>query len=126
MNYVTGSLIGASLTPEYQELGKGTKRLLAEVGTAYGEQAQAARSVAAEAFLRANQRYKASQEWRDGVMMLTQMNKQIMLLKISKADGQIMRILDMGKEREPRYEVDPITDQIYVLSSESTLRSYRF
>ncbi|MAF08805.1 MAG: hypothetical protein CL389_13260 [Acidiferrobacteraceae bacterium] len=123
--YVTGAMLGASLTPEFQQVDDVTRSIVAEIATAYGDQAQYARSVAADSFRKARQRYKATTATRDSRIILSQSDKQIQLLKVSKRDGEVQSTLDLGKDKEPAYMVDAVTDQIYLQIDDNTIASYR-
>ena len=96
-----------------------------QVGTAYGELGDAASSYAYAAFNQANIRLKATQSGRDFMFIMSKLDKDIVLLKVSKITGKVEGKIDLGKDREPIYALDDVTGQVYYLSDDKTLTSYQ-
>jgi outer membrane protein assembly factor BamB len=75
----------------------------------------------------ARKRYQASAESRDFVFMMTRdEERNISLVQVSKRDGSVLGSIDLGRDREPDYQVDEIANQIFYHPNDSVIVSYRF
>lgn len=99
--------------------------IVSQVGNAYGELGNEASSYAVAAFTQANARMKATKSGRDFMFIMSKKDKDIVLLKVSKATGKAEGEILLGKDREPIYAVDDITGQVYYLTGERELTSYQ-
>ncbi len=120
--YVSGAMAAASRDIRQDDALAG--EVVSQIGHAYGELGDAASSYAGDAFRRANARYKATQSGRDFLFVMSKKDKDIVLLKVSKATGEIGGEINLGKDREPIYAVDDITGQVYY-QGDSGLISYQ-
>lgn len=84
------------------------------VGMAYEELGNQASDFAKKSFQQANARFKATAEARDFIVMLTEKDKTNRLAKISKSTGEVEAMVDLGKEKEPKYAIDEVTGRIFV------------
>jgi outer membrane protein assembly factor BamB len=96
-----------------------------ELGNAYGDLGDQASNYAVQAFQMANARYKATQNGRDFMFIMSKQPNGIELLKVSKSSGKIEGRISLGKDREPIYAVDDITGQVYYRSDENKMTSYQ-
>ena len=96
------------------------------VGEAYEQLGNAAADFTKASFQQANKRFKATASGRDFLIILTQTDKVIELVKVNKNTGEIDGRVDLGKERSPEYAVDDVTGQIFLRSAPTSVASYKF
>ena len=97
-----------------------------EIGNAYGELGDAATDFARQAFQKASARFKATQEADDYMVMLTREDKTNKLIKVSKDTGEVQATIDLGKDRNPNYTMDGVTDQVFYQTEPNTITAYQF
>ena len=62
----------------------------------------------------ARERFQASASARDFLfMMVRQDNKRLGLAQVSKDNGEIVSLIDLGRERKPTYQVDDIGNLVF-------------
>jgi outer membrane protein assembly factor BamB len=120
---VTGAMVSSSLTPQFQQSSEMARQLYAGIGAAYGEQARMAQSVASASFRRANQRFQATSQYDDTMVVLTKDGKNTALFKVEKDTGAVLGKLDLGQNKEPNYALDPLTNLIYIREKDSQITS---
>jgi hypothetical protein len=96
------------------------------VGEVYGQIGDATADFARASFQQANNRFKATVNGRDFLILLTQSEKVIELVKVNKNTGKIDGRVDLGKERSPEYAVDDVNGQIYLKTTPTMISSYKF
>jgi len=75
----------------------------------------------------ARTRFKASTEISDSVYMLVKPDRgPSALARVSKADGHILGMVDLGHDREPVYEVDAIAGMVFYRATAGTVTGYSF
>jgi hypothetical protein len=94
-------------------------------GKVYGELGDAASDFAVQTFKQANARFKATAEGRNFMIVMTEMNRDNLLIRVNKDTGKMEGSIDLGKDREPEYAVDDITGQVYLKTSVANLVSYQ-
>lgn len=98
-----------------QELSKGFAEL-SDAGFAYSNQAMKQFSA----------RYKASQSTPNFVIMMTKQEKKgNQLVQVSKANGEILRSIDIKNDKEPEYDVDEIFNHVYYRLNPSEIVCYK-
>jgi hypothetical protein len=45
---------------------------------------------------------------------------------VSKVDGRVLGSIDLGRDKEPSYQIDDIANRIFYRPSISTIEAYRF
>jgi len=123
--YVTGAVAATSLTPEYRDADPLAKTIVGGMGIAYADLAMQAHGVAAESFRRANQRFKATQELKDSLLILTKDADGIALLKVDKDSGESQRRVDLGQDKTPQYTFDAFEDRLFLEQGRNRLAGYR-
>jgi len=121
-------LISGSIATIQRDVAKkdlATAGFISQVGNAYSNLGTAASSYANEAFRRANARITATKSGRDFMFIMSQQDKEIVLLKVSKITGQAEGQVALGNDRTPNYAVDDITGQIYYLTGNNKITSYK-
>jgi outer membrane protein assembly factor BamB len=75
----------------------------------------------------ARTRFKATTVAPDFVFMMIKRTKgNVGLARVSKATGSMDAVIDLGRDREPVYDVDAVANQIYYRSAPDTVSAYRF
>ncbi len=122
--YASGTLQAAA--PDVKKEDAVAGAMVEVIGEAYGQLGDAATEFAKNSFRQANARLKATVQGRDFLMILSQKDKLIELVKVNKDTGEVEGSIDLGKERQPEYAVDDITGQVYLKIGSSLLSSYKF
>lgn len=94
------------------------------IGQAYGEMSASAGEVAGLAFNAANQRFKATKQSRDYVMVLTKTDDGIVLAKINKDTGLSEKSIFLGKNRKPNYAIDMVEGIVFLESEKTHIKKY--
>ena len=113
-------VIQESDDPGWTVLGSG-------MSAAYNELGDAGMSYAADAFAAANARFKATTQSADFLFMMISRDKKLTgLAQIDKRTGELINFIDMNKDKEPAYELDVITNQVYYRDQPSRIVCYKF
>ncbi len=121
--YVSGAMAAAANDLRREDAPTG--EVVAQVGYAYGQLGDAATSYAGDAFRKASARHKATITGRNFMFVMSKKDKEVVLLKVSKASGKIEGEINLGRDREPIYAVDDITGQVYYCNGDAGLVSYQ-
>lgn len=93
----------------------------------YGGASQQLAGVSKQYWQAANQRFKASAASRDFVFMMVQFRKgDLGLAKVSKRNGAMAGMINLNRDKDPSYQVDSISNQIYYRVSATEVVGYRF
>ncbi len=85
----------------------------------YGDAAQVAAGATKRFFQEANARFKATTSTSDIHFVMGEAGKGTFELKaLRKSDGGDVAAIPLGKEKSPRYEVDGITNTVYLADAE--------
>ncbi len=120
--YVSGAMAAAEHDVRQEDEVAG--EIVSQIGDAYGELGAQASAYASNAFKQANARKKATMSTREFMLIMSRQDKDIQLLKVSKSNGQVEGRIELGKDREPSYAVDDVTDRVYYRSGNKILTSY--
>ncbi|WP_149275801.1 PQQ-binding-like beta-propeller repeat protein [Pareuzebyella sediminis] len=121
--YISGAMRAAE--GEVRQENEVAGELVYQVGNAYNELGNVASSYAIHAFKQASARMKATKAGRDFMFIMSKKEKDVVLLKISKLNGEIEGEINLGKDREPIYALDDITGQVYYRNTDTELTSYQ-
>ncbi|HNQ12966.1 MAG TPA: hypothetical protein PKM16_07170, partial [Bacteroidia bacterium] len=103
------------------------KEVTAGLSTVYGQLSEAGFSYAGKAFKAMNTRFKASAESNSSLLMMTQTDaKKVGLQEMNKDTGEVGTFIDLGKDKEPVYEVDVVENRIYYRKGIRDLVAYGF
>jgi outer membrane protein assembly factor BamB len=120
------SAAAASAVPD-TEAGSVEQQLAVGFSEGFGQLSQGYAGLAGDYIEFARRRYQASAESRDFVFMMTRdAERNISLVQVSKLNGEIMGSIDLGRDKEPDYQVDDIANQIFYRPGNSMIVSYRF
>jgi len=110
-----------------QQPGSMDRAVTAAVATGYaqaGGQLAAASAAYGEA---ARTRFKASSMATDFVFMMVKNERgSYGLARVSKASGRIEAVIDLGRDKEPIYDVDAVSNMIFYRPTPGTVVGYRF
>lgn len=98
----------------------------ASIGQSYGEMSASAGEVAGMAFNAANRRFKATEQARDYVMVLTKSDAGIELAKVDKDTGTGEKSIFLGKNRRPNYAIDLVEGIVFLESDKTFIKKYNF
>jgi len=59
-------------------------------------------------------------------MMVQHEDRRVALAQISKRDGRILSEIDLGRDKEPAYQVDDVGSSVYYRPADSVIAGYRF
>lgn len=121
--YASGVMQAAA--PEVSKDDAMTGAMVDAIGQAYGQLGDAAADFAKSSFRQANARFKATAQGRDFMIILSQRDKLIGLVKVNKDTGEEEGSIDLGKEREPEYAVDDVMGKVFLRVGSNTLVSYK-
>jgi hypothetical protein len=99
--------------------------VVSEIGDFYGELGEVSANYAEKAFKQANLRMKATKSGRDFMFVMSKIEKDIVLLKVSKITGKVEGKIILGKDREPNYAVDDITGNVFYRTGNNKITSYQ-
>jgi outer membrane protein assembly factor BamB len=101
--------------------------LTTELARGFGELQQGYQGLATEYVSFARRRYEASAESRDFAFVMTQDDeRRVRLAQVSKRDGRILGQIDLGRDKEPDYQVDDIQSMVFYRPEPSVIRAYSF
>ncbi len=103
------------------------KGLTQGMSQAYGELSNAGFTYADKAFKAMNTRFKATTESNTSMLMMVDKGDKLYgLQEVNKDNGKEESFIDMGKDKEPVYEVDAISNKIYYRKSATEIVCYSF
>ncbi len=119
----SGAFAHASIASDDQA----TKDITGELAGGFGEVAVEGFSVANSEMKNVMKRFKASAESPDFIFVLSEYDKKAYgIIQVSKKDGKQVELIDLGKEKEPSYEVDQIYSYIYLRTQPNEIVCYQF
>jgi hypothetical protein len=97
-----------------------------EFSKGFGELSNTAFAYSAGAMKQFNARYKASLSTPSFMMMMTKNEKKgNQLIQVNKANGEILKAIDIKNDKEPEYEVDQIYNFVYYRLNPSEIVCYK-
>jgi hypothetical protein len=116
--YTSAAFGAASQNIQVQDANSAAaKEITAAVSDIYGEGANEAAGAAKRFFQEANARFKATASTNDMHYVLSEATKgQYALVALRKSNGSEVGTIPLGSNKEPQYEVDAITNTVYLLS----------
>ncbi|HUD72292.1 MAG TPA: PQQ-binding-like beta-propeller repeat protein [Dongiaceae bacterium] len=119
---VTFAQVANKTAPESVE-----RAVTATMATGYASAAEQAVNLSARYGEAARTRFKASTVVPDYVFMLVKPDRgPSALAQVSKEDGRVLGMVDLGSDREPVYEVDAVTGMVFYRATSQTVAGYRF
>ena len=97
-----------------------------ELSKGFGELSNAGFAYSASAMKQFNARYKASLSTPGFMMIMTKNEKKgNQLVQVNKADGEILKSIDIKNDKEPEYEVDQIYNLVYYRLNPAEIVCYK-
>jgi outer membrane protein assembly factor BamB len=107
--------------------GSMDRAVTATLATGYAQAGAQAAVLSARYGEAARTRFKASTVAPDFVFMMVKTDRgSYGLAKVDKATGRILAVIDLGRDKEPVYEVDAVSNLIFYRPSPGTVVGYRF
>jgi hypothetical protein len=104
-----------------------TKQVGAELAEGFSELAVEGFSFADSEMKNVMKRFKASAQSPDFVFILSEYEKKAYgILQVSKENGERIELIDLGKDKEPSYEVDQVYSYIYFRTNSNEIVCYQF
>jgi outer membrane protein assembly factor BamB len=101
--------------------------LASELERGFGTLQQGYQGLATEYVNFARRRYEASAESRDFAFVMTQDDeRRVSLAQVSKRNGRILGRIDLGRDKEPDYQVDDVQSLVFYRPSASVINAYAF
>jgi outer membrane protein assembly factor BamB len=102
------------------------QELASELERGFSDLSQGYAGLASDYVSFARRRYEASAESRDFAFMMTQDDdRRAQLLSVSKLDGTVAATIDMGRDKEPSYQVDDVSGLVFYQATDSSITAYR-
>ncbi|MBL0342744.1 MAG: PQQ-binding-like beta-propeller repeat protein [Bacteroidetes bacterium] len=106
---------------------KATKDVTANVSKAFGDATVKGASYTAAYIAMAQQRFTATTQAADYMLIMTaETKKDIRLLQVSKVDGKVMNTIQIGKDKDPIYDVDLVDGKLYYMKDAAKMECYKF
>jgi len=119
----SGAFAHASIASDDQA----TKNLTGELAGGFGEVAVEGFSVADSEMKNVMKRFKASAQSPDFVFILSEYEKKTYgIIQVSKVTGEKVELIDLGKDKEPNYEIDQVYSYIYFRTNPNEIVCYQF
>jgi outer membrane protein assembly factor BamB len=103
------------------------RAVTASIATGYAQAGEQLAGMSARYGEAARTRFKASTIVPDSVFMLVKPDRgPSALARVSKQTGRILGMVDLGRDREPVYEVDAVTGMVFYRATPGTVTGFRF
>ena len=107
--------------------GSAGREVATELSRGFGDLSHGYQNLAGDYISFARRRYEASAQSRDFFFMMVQHeDRRVALAQISKRDGRILSEIDLGRDKEPAYQVDDVSSSVYYRPADSVVAGYRF
>ncbi len=107
-----------------EELGK---EIGNEFAQGFGELSRQGFAYSKDAMSQATARFTASAKTPEFMFILTEMDKkQYGLVQVDKRSGQKISMIDLGRDKEPSYDLDEIFSRVYYRSDVNQIACYQF
>ncbi len=108
-----------------QEPGTAGNTFASGMAEGYGEMAVGLGGVSKKFADAARERFKASRNTVDFVFMMVQLKGSYGLAQVSKKTGEIVKVMDMKKDKSPSYQVDSISNVIFYRIKENEISGFK-
>ena len=98
----------------------------ASAASGYAQASQQAALLSARYGEAARTRFKATTVSRDFVFMMVKQPKGYGLARVDKQTGRIEAVIDLGRDKDPIYDVDAVSNLIFYRPTPETVCGYRF
>lgn len=129
MAAVAAGAAGATFAAASTQTAPGSldRAMTATLATGYAQAGAQAAVLSARYGEAARTRFKASAMAPDFVFMMVKTDRgSYGLAKVDKATGRVLGVIDLGRDKEPVYEVDAVSNLIFYRPGPGTVVGYRF
>jgi len=106
---------------------KATKDVTADISRIFGDAAVTGAGYTATYIKMAQQRFKATTQTQDYMLVMTsETKKESKLLQVSKSTGKVMNTIQLGKDKQPIYDVDLVEGKLYYMKEGTNMECYQF
>jgi hypothetical protein len=125
---LTGATAGTfAVAASEQTDGSVNQALASGMAQGYGDMSEQYASLSSQYARAAGQRFKASAASRDFMFMMVKFRSgEVGLAKVSKRTGAMVGMINLKKDKNPSYQVDSISNQIFYRATPSQVVGYRF
>ena len=103
------------------------KDATASVSVMFGEAAASGVGYTVNFIKQANQRFKATSETPNYMLIMTaESSKNIKLVQVSKTTGEVLNTIQIGKDKDPIYDVDMVEGKLYYMKDATKMECYKF
>ncbi len=106
---------------------KATKDVTASISKTFGDATVKGATYTAAYIAMAQQRFSATTQATDYMLVMTaESKKDVKLLQVSKVDGKVMNTIQIGKDKDPVYDVDLVDGKLYYMKDVTKMECYKF
>lgn len=106
---------------------KATKDVTGSISKAFGDATVKGASYTAAYIAMAQQRFTATTQATDYMLVMTaESKKDVKLLQVSKTDGKVINTIQIGKDKDPVYDVDLVDGKLYYMKDATKMECYKF
>src|SRR4029079_803642 len=106
---------------------KATKEVTGDISRVFGEASVTGAAYTERYIKMAMQRFKATTHTQDFMLIMTsESKKDSKLLQVSKSTGKIVNTIQLGKDKEPVYDVDMVDGKLYYMKDAAKMEGYKF
>jgi hypothetical protein len=109
-----------------QDDGSVQREMSEELSKGYTKLSEGAAGISADYSRMARQRFQASARSRDFQFMMVKLDRGYAIAQVGKDDGAIRRLIPIGKDKTPVYQVDDVADRVYYRVDEHQILGYAF
>ena len=109
-----------------QEDGTLQRQMGEELSKGYTRLSEGAAGISSDYWKMAQQRFQASARSRDFHFMMVQLDRGYGIAQVGKGDGAIRRMIPIGKDKTPSYQVDDVADRVYYRVDDHQISGYAF
>jgi outer membrane protein assembly factor BamB len=107
--------------------GSAGREMATQLSRGFGDLSEGYQDLSGDYVRFARRRYEASSQSRDFFFMMVQHeDRRVALAQVSKRDGRILGEIDLGRDKEPAYQVDDVSSSVFYRPADSVLAGYRF
>jgi hypothetical protein len=106
---------------------KATKQITGDISQALGNASVTGAGYTMAYIKMAQQRFKATTQSQAFMLVMTsETKKDSKLLQVNKVDGKILNTIQLGKDKEPIYDIDLVDGKLYYMKDASKMECYKF
>jgi hypothetical protein len=118
----------ASQSIQVKDAGsKATKDVTEDISRVFGGAAVTGAGYTMAYIKMAQQRFKATTQTQEYMLVMTsETKKESKLLQVSKTNGKVLNTIQLGKDKDPIYDVDLVDGKLYYMKDATKMECYQF